>query len=122
MIFLPDLQLKSMFLILLLVIYAMPYVMITLTALQNQILQRWVSPSELTEGDWVAKDVIVKGKTICKRKDNGVSLNQIAKLKRLKVKKVLLIEGIAFIPSFLIAFILTWMNGNFITFIIQILR
>jgi len=111
-----------MFLILILLVYAMPYAMVVLTALQTQVLKKWVSPSVLTEGDWISKDVIVKGKVICARKDNGVSLAQIRKLKRLKVKKVLVMEGIPFLPSFLIAFILTWLGGNFIVFVINILR
>ncbi|MBT3262146.1 prepilin peptidase [Candidatus Woesearchaeota archaeon] len=122
MFFLPDVQLKIMFLILILLVYAMPYAMVVLTALQTQVLKKWVSPSVLTEGDWISKDVIVKGKVICARKDNGVSLAQIRKLKRLKVKKVLVMEGIPFLPSFLIAFILTWLGGNFIVFVINILR
>ena len=67
----------------------------------------------LTEGDWIAKDVIIDGKRICGPKDLGIEREQIALLKELaekgKLKTVTVKEGIPFLPPFLIAFILTWL-------------
>jgi len=67
---------------------------------------------KLTEGDWVEKEVVVKGKKICGPTDLGLSLEQIAQLKKLKVKSILIKEGIPFVPSFLIAFLITLFVGN----------
>ncbi len=68
--------------------------------------------ARLTEGDWIAEDVVVAGKRICGPKDLGVSREQIATLKGLAgQKKILTVrvkEGIPFLPPFLIAFMLTW--------------
>lgn len=68
--------------------------------------------ARLTEGDWIAEDVVVAGKRICGPKDLGVSREQIATLKELAAKKristVRVKEGIPFLPPFLIAFVLTW--------------
>ena len=77
---------------------------------------QWVAPSRLTEGDWIAKDVMVGRKRITGPKDLGVTRAQIRLLKKLhregKVKKVLLKVGIPFMPAFLIAFIMTLLWGN----------
>jgi len=79
---------------------------------------KYVLPSQLTEGDWIAKDIKVNNKIIASPKDLGISIKQINKLKRLykknKVKKILIKEGIPFVPSFLIAFIITLLFGNLI--------
>ena len=68
--------------------------------------------ARLTEGDWIAEDVVVGGKRICGPKDLGISREQIATLKELAgQKKILTVkvkEGIPFLPPFLIAFMLTW--------------
>lgn len=68
--------------------------------------------ARLTEGDWIAEDIVVGGKRICGPKDLGVSREQIATLKGIAgQKKILTVkvkEGIPFLPPFLIAFLLTW--------------
>jgi hypothetical protein len=67
--------------------------------------------SHVTEGDWVAVDVIVDGKTIVSKKDLGMSREQLLELHHLarqgKISFVLVKYGIPFVPSFLIAFIVT---------------
>jgi len=61
-----------------------------------------VSPKKLTEGDWLFKDVKI-GKTIIKKKVDGLSREEIIILKKFG-KKVLIREGIPFAISFLLAF------------------
>ncbi len=73
---------------------------------------KYATPSQLTEGDWIVNDVYVKGKRICGPKDLGILKKQINALKRAKVKQVLVKDGIPFVPSFLIAFIVTLLAGN----------
>ena len=60
-----------------------------------------VSPLELTEGDWLERDVVVSGKTI-RKSFAGLSFEQILLLRRYG-KKVLVKNGIPFAPSFLLA-------------------
>jgi Flp pilus assembly protein protease CpaA len=85
-------------------------------AVENTCMLRWVSPTVLTEGDWIAKDVVVNGRVIAGPRDLGVSLAQIAKLKRLakqkKVRQVLLKTGMPFIPCFLLAYVALLLAGN----------
>lgn len=94
------------------------YVFIYLKSVEASSMIKWVAPEDLTEGDWVVEDVIVGKKRICGPKDLGLELAQIKALKRLKsqgkIKKVLIKYGIPFVPSFLIAFIATYVWGNIV--------
>ncbi|MBW3002904.1 A24 family peptidase [Candidatus Woesearchaeota archaeon] len=91
---------------------AMNYLVFAVKAVENSCMYQRVKPSELTEGDWIAKDVKVKGKRICGPKDLGIEKKQIRKLVKLKVKSVVVKTGIPFVPSFLMAFLLTLWIGN----------
>jgi prepilin signal peptidase PulO-like enzyme (type II secretory pathway) len=92
------------------------YVFVYLKAVEQAAMIRWVEPERLTEGDWVVEDVVVGRKRICGPKDLGLEMAQIRKLIALKnkgkVRKVLIKYGIPFVPSFLIAFIVTYFWGN----------
>ncbi len=85
-------------------------------AVEKVCMIKSVTPDKLTEGDWIVKNIKYKGKYICGPKDLGIEKKQIRKLLRLykqnKIKKVLIKEGIPFVPSFLIAFIITLFFGN----------
>ncbi len=81
----------------------------------EKCMVRNAKPSELMEGDWIVKDVVVAGKRITGPKDLGVTLAQMKELKRLsKTHKITLIvkDGIPFVPSFLIAFVMTLWIGS----------
>ena len=53
-------------------------------------MYKYVNPKKLTEGDWIAKNIIIKGKQICGPKDLGISKKQIQKL--ISLKKYDLVE------------------------------
>jgi Flp pilus assembly protein protease CpaA len=61
--------------------------------------------SQLTEGDWVAEDVVVKGVVLVSHKDHGVTRDQLRTMKQKNVKHVMAKYGIPFVPSFFIAFV-----------------
>ena len=68
--------------------------------------------AQVTEGDWVAEDIIVNKKTVVKKSDLGITKEQLQELQELsKKKKIRTIPvkyGIPFVPSFLIAFVLSF--------------
>jgi hypothetical protein len=101
------------------------YMFVYLKAVEKASMIRWVQPEKLTEGDWVVQDVIIGGKRICGPKDLGLEQKQIDRLIRLKkqkkIKKVLIKYGIPFVPSFLIAFIITYFWGNFVFLMLGII-
>jgi len=111
--------LKFIFLILLLVAALAIYLSVFSKAVEQAGMLRLVKPAQLTEGDWIAKDIMIEGKRISGPKDLGVSKSQIKQLLKLyekkKIKNVLIKVGIPFVPSFLIAYVLTLYYGNLIT-------
>ncbi len=88
------------------------YTAIGVKAVEKCCMYRMVSPDLLTEGDWIAKPVRYKGKYLCGPKDLGITKKQIRELKRLKIKSVLVRDGVPFVPSFLIAFLLSLWFGS----------
>lgn len=75
-----------------------------------------IVPSSLTEGDWLASPVIVRGKSIVGSGGTGVSVEDISLLKKLHKKgvidRVTVKYGLPFVPAFLLTFILTLLFGN----------
>lgn len=89
------------------------YLFLFIKAIESSCMIKKVSPEKLTEGDWIAEDVKHNGKVICGPKDLGVTKKQIAKLIELKdeIDKVVIKEGVPFVPSFLVAFLLSFFFG-----------
>ena len=114
--FTPDFYVKAMLVSMVVIIVATFYVWIFAHAVEKSSMLRFVSPEKLTVGDWIAEDVVVSGKRIAGPKDLGVEAAQIKQLislkRRGKIRKVLLKEGIPFVPSFLLAFIVSYFVGN----------
>jgi len=95
--------------------YLSIYLIIFIKAVENAAMFKLIPPEKLTEGDWIAKDVVVDGKKIVGPKDLGIDREQIKQLialkKKGKVKKVKVKYGIPFVPSFLAAFVLSLLFG-----------
>ena len=98
------------------VLLLISYLGVAVKALEKSSMIRSVRPDQLTEGDWIVKDVSYRGKYICGPKDLGIEKKAIRKLvalfKQGKIKEIVIKEGIPFVPSFLLAFILTLFVGN----------
>lgn len=86
-----------------------------LKMVEKYCMEAHVPVKNLTEGDWLIKDVKI-GKTVVKTRPIGLIEEDLRKLKKLynqgKIKEVLIKVGIPFIPAFFIAFLLTIMFGN----------
>jgi Flp pilus assembly protein protease CpaA len=87
----------------LLALYVLIYSWIFMRIVEQRLLIKEYLVMRLTEGDWVVQDVKVKGRLIVSSTTTGITLEQIAKLRAAKIKKVLVKEGIPFVPGFLIA-------------------
>ncbi len=71
------------------------------------------SVNKLTEGDWLADDVKDgSGKIIVKRRQTGLLLEDIKKLKDHGVKTVLIKIGLPFVPGLLAGVVITVVIGN----------
>jgi Flp pilus assembly protein protease CpaA len=77
----------------------------------NKLMIKTIPLSKLTEGDWIVEKVIAGRKVLFNpEKEIDVKQEQITQMKKARVKKVKIIEGIPFIPSFLIAYVITMVN------------
>lgn len=86
------------------------YIWLYAKAIEKSSMQRYLPPEKLVEGDWLVEDIKDGKKVIASAKDLGLEKDQIEKIKEMKeqgkLKKVLVREGIPFLPSFLIAFLI----------------
>ncbi|MBW2966360.1 A24 family peptidase [Candidatus Woesearchaeota archaeon] len=110
-----DLIFKWILLAFVFVIYISFYLIFFVKAVELSSMFKYIEPSELTEGDWIAKEYKVDDKKICSPKDLGISKKQIRQLIALKrkgkIKTIKIKQGIPFVPSFLAALIITVIWG-----------
>jgi len=113
-----DAFIRIMLLYLAIIVATTFYLWIAVKAVEKSCMLKYVLPAKLTEGDWIAKVIKVKGKYIAGPKDLGIEKKQIKQLiefyKKKKIKKILIKEGIPFVPSFFIAFVITLIFGNLV--------
>ncbi len=88
------------------------YVWAYVKSVENVCMYKTVSATKVTEGDWIAEDVMHDGKKVYSANQLGIEKKDMLKLVKLKVKKVVVKEGIPFVPSFLVSFIISLTLGN----------
>jgi len=99
---------ESLLLFLGILLFVIPYFYLCAKSIDEVCMIKKVKTKNLTEGDWLYRNVRVKGKII-KKSWNGLSKNDVKLLKKHK-KKVVIRQGIPFVPVFLISFlILVWL-------------
>lgn len=84
------------------------YLYIFLKVVESLHFVKKIPVSELTEGDWLAKDVERNNKIICSAKHPCLDKKQIESLKKAKVEHVIIKVGIPFVPAILIATLVTY--------------
>ncbi|MCK4649780.1 prepilin peptidase [Candidatus Pacearchaeota archaeon] len=84
-------------------IFIFPLLYIFARGLENVSMIREVSGRELQEGDWLVEDVIARNREVIKADWDGLSLSDIELLKN--KRKILIKDGLPFVPAFLIAFL-----------------
>lgn len=116
MIIINNFLIRTMLFAVIFVFFLMFYLWIFIKAIEKSIMYKKLDIDKLTEGDWIVKDVKIDGKYICGPKDLGISKEAIEKLKKFKQKgkisKILVKEGIPFVPSFFLAFLFTLFFRN----------
>lgn len=84
------------------------YIFTFVSTVEDHFFFKRVSPLKLTEGDWLAEDVVVKGKVEVKKKT--LEMEDLTRIQELyhqkKMNLVLIREGIPFVPSFLLTYLL----------------
>lgn len=95
---------QIVFLVVSLLILLFPLLYIYTKAVESACLMVYVSPKNLSVGDWLVDRIKIKGKYI-EPNWEGLSDEQLALIKKNYRKKVLVKQGIPFTPAFLFAFL-----------------
>lgn len=89
------------------IVYAYSWAL--MKAVENSCMYKIIPISKLTLGDWVVSDEIRKKYNISQL---GVEKTQLEALRNSKLRKIEIKEGIPFVPSFLIGFLITALSGK----------
>lgn len=95
-----------------LLVFISPYLYFYAKAVDETAMVKKLETSKLKEGDWLYKDVKVRGRTITARWD-GLKKEEISLLRK-RYKKILIREGIPFTPVFLVSLLILfymWYRG-----------
>ena len=107
---------KTLFVALAIIPISTLYIWIFAKSVEQSCMFKKVKPRYLTEGDWIQDDIKIGRKKVYSKKDLGVSKKQIQELKRYysegKIGKITVKEGIPFVPSFFIAYLITLFLGS----------
>ena len=95
---------QTIFILIGLIILLFPLLFMFAKSIEESCMVKKVSPDKVTEGDWLYKDIFIKGKKI-KSNWEGVSKRELKLIKSRDKNKVLVKYGIPFTPSFLFGFI-----------------
>lgn len=96
--------LESMFFVLGVLVFILPYLYIYAKAVDEACMVKKIKTSQLTEGDWLYKNIKVGKKTI-KASWDGLKKREIKQLRK-KYKVILIRHGIPFSLVFLISFLI----------------
>lgn len=103
------------------IIFLGSYSLVVSRTIEQVCMIKRLHTTQLSEGDWIVKDIVVNDKRICGPKDLGISKEQIQELKRHSVRTVLVKEGIPFIPGFLLGYLTIIVLGNWLYSLIALL-
>lgn len=92
------------------------YLLLFLVAVQSCCFIAEKDTKALTEGDWLAEDVMVHGKKLLTKKT--LTNHDIEKLHLHKISSVTIKEGIPFVPSFLLAYLFLLLGKGLIPMVI----
>ncbi len=100
---LEDMQLKILLVCAALLIILSFYLFIFIRVVESLHFIKKISVDQLTEGDWLSKEVRVHGKLICSTKEPCIDKKQIEALKKAKIEEVFIKVGIPFVPAIFLA-------------------
>ncbi|VVB78623.1 Preflagellin peptidase [uncultured archaeon] len=95
---------KMYFIPIFFVILLFPVLFVFAKAVEESCMIRSLSPSKITEGDWLYGDITINGKKIEATWD-GVSEKELKWIQKYSRKNILIKQGVPFTPGFLFGFL-----------------
>ena len=86
-----------------------PFLFVFIKSVENACMIKLMKPSELTEGDWIVDEMKI-GRRAIKPRFSGLDKNEILILKK-RNKRVIIKQGIPFVPVFFIALLLSFFTN-----------
>lgn len=108
---LQDTQTKIMIISLAIMITIFYFLLVIVKAAEESSMIKIISTNKLREGDWITKEIKINNKIIYKPNAYGINQKQIDIIKK-HIKEIEIKEGMAFIPVFLIAILISLILGN----------
>jgi len=96
-----------------------PYLYIFIKSVEDACMLKLLPSSKLTEGDWIAEEIKI-GNRVIKMTAEGLTPKDILLIKKAK-KKILIKQGIPFVPVFLIAALISVFAGNVFIMLAELL-
>lgn len=87
-----------------LLVFFLPYFYLIAKSIDEACMIKYIDTKKLTEGDWLYKDISV-GKNLIKSDWEGLTKKEIKQIQK-KYRKVKIRQGIAFVPVFLVSYII----------------
>ena len=87
------------------ILFLSPFLLIYARAIEEACMIKLVSKKDLTIGDWLYKPIKI-GNKIIKPNWEGLNENELVLINKKLNRKIFIKQGLPFVPSFLIAFIL----------------
>jgi len=107
----------SVFFILGIALLIIPYLIVFVSAVQQSSMTKMKSWKELTEGDWIVNEVKIGGKVLKKTAD-GLTKKDILLIKK-SGKKILVLDGMPYVPVFLISIIISLILWNLMFLLLE---
>ena len=104
----------SLSIALFILLFFLGYALIPRLQAVDEVMHRTIPPEKLVEGDWLVHPVKKGKKIIATRTAIGLTNKEIHAIQASGVKQITVKDGIPFVPSFLIGFIVTLMVGNLV--------
>ncbi len=90
------------------------YLWVLISCVEKSCMIKEVGVGKLTEGDWIVSPIMKGKKLLLKPSKTGITREEIALLKKNNIRNVTIKIGIPFVPSFLLAYIITFLLGNWL--------
>jgi len=84
------------------------YLLIFAKIIEDLGMIKKIPVSNLSEGDWLAKDIVSKNKILLSKRITSLTLEHISLLKQHNIKSIWIKVGVPFIPAILIGAIITF--------------
>ncbi len=118
MIMIKNFQFKLSAIIILALPLVLFYFWLTISAIEKASMIKTINSNKLREGDYITHQIKVNKQIIYKPSTQGITKEQIKLLNKNKIKKIIIKDGIPFLPAIILAVIISLIFGNVLMYVL----